>query len=74
MVCGNIIPKSLIEYYAALLNPDEHQELVTIYSHYLHEEKIIPIQLQEYINFYLKENSLRFLFLKILIKRMNILI
>ena len=60
------LDNGLWEYYTQELDrilcgtvqSDEHQELVTIYSHYLHEEKIIPIQLQEYINLYLKENSL----------------
>jgi hypothetical protein len=33
---------------------------VAIYSHYDHEKKVFPIQLQEYINAYLKENSLDF--------------
>ena len=64
------LDNGLWEYYTQELDrilcgtveSDEHKELVSIYSHYLHEEKIIPIQLQEYINFYLKENSLRFLF------------
>ena len=60
------LDNGLWEYYTQELDrilcgtvqSDEHQELVTIYSHYLHEEKIIPIQLQEYINLYLKENTL----------------
>jgi len=29
-----------------------------MYSHYNHEKKVLPIQLQEYINIFLKENSL----------------
>ena len=60
------LDNGLWEYYTQELDrilcgtveSDEHKELVSIYSHYLQEEKIIPIQLQEYINFYLKENSL----------------
>jgi len=56
----------LWEYYTQELDkilcgtvgPDEHKELVAIYSHYDHEKKVLPIQLQEYINAYLKENSL----------------
>ena len=60
------LDNGLWEYYTQELDrilcgtvqSGEHQELVTIYSHYLHEEKIIPIQLQEYINLYLKENTL----------------
>tara|TARA_B110000444_G_C18502583_1_gene438539 strand:- start:5 stop:454 length:450 start_codon:yes stop_codon:yes gene_type:complete len=60
------LDNGLWEYYTQELDrilcgtvqSDEHQELVTIYSHYLYEEKIIPIQLQEYINLYLKENTL----------------
>ena len=51
------LDNGLWEYYTQELDrilcgtvqSDEHQELVTIYSHYLHEEKIIPIQLQEYM-------------------------
>ena len=60
------LDNGLWEYYTQELDrilcgtveSDEHKELVSIYSHYLQEEKVIPIQLQEYINFYLKENSL----------------
>ena len=60
------LDNGLWEYYTQELDrilcgtveSDEHKELVSIYSHYLHEEKIIPIQLQEYINLYLKENTL----------------
>ena len=60
------LDNGLWEYYTQELDrilcgtveSDEHKELVSIYSHYLQEEKMIPIQLQEYINFYLKENSL----------------
>ena len=60
------LDNGLWEYYTQELDrilcgtveSDEHKELVSIYSHYLQEEKIIPIQLQEYINFFLKENSL----------------
>ena len=60
------LDNGLWEYYTQELDrilcgtvqSDEHRELVSIYSHYLQEEKIIPIQLQEYINFYLKENIL----------------
>ena len=60
------LDNGLWEYYTQELDrilcgtvgPDEHKELVAIYSHYDHEKKVLPIQLQEYINAYLKENSL----------------
>ena len=60
------LDNGLWEYYTQELDrilcgtvgPDEHKELVAMYSHYNHEKKIFPIQLQEYINAYLKENSL----------------
>ena len=60
------LDNGLWEYYTQELDrilcgtvgPDEHKELVAIYSHYDHEKKVFPIQLQEYINAYLKENSL----------------
>ena len=62
------LDNGLWEYYTQELDrilcgtvgPDEHKELVAIYSHYDHEKKVLPIQLQEYINAYLKENSLDF--------------
>ena len=62
------LDNGLWEYYTQELDrilcgtvgPDEHKELVEIYSHYDHEKKVFPIQLQEYINAYLKENSLDF--------------
>ena len=60
------LDNGLWEYYTQELDrilcgtvgPDEHKELVAIYTHYDHEKKVLPIQLQEYINAYLKENSL----------------
>ena len=60
------LDNGLWEYYTQELDrilcgtvgPDEHKELAAIYSHYDHEKKVLPIQLQEYINAYLKENSL----------------
>ena len=60
------LDNGLWEYYTQELDrilcgtvgPDEHKELVAIYSHYDHEKKVLPIQLQEYINIFLKENSL----------------
>ena len=60
------LDNGLWEYYTQELDrilcgtvgPDEHKELVAIYSHYDHEKKVLPIQLQEYINAHLKENSL----------------
>ena len=60
------LDNGLWEYYTEELDrilcgtvrPDDHKELVAIYSHYNHEKKVLPIQLQEYINLYLKENSL----------------
>ena len=60
------LDNGLWEYYTQELDrilcgtvgPDEHKELVAMYSHYYHEKKIFPIQLQEYINAYSKENSL----------------
>ena len=60
------LDNGLWEYYTQELDrilcgtvgPDEHKELVAIYSPYDHEKKVLPIQLQEYINAYLKENSL----------------
>ena len=60
------LDNGLWEYYTQELDrilcgtvgPDEHEELVAMYSHYSHEKKVFPIQLQEYINAYLKENSL----------------
>ena len=60
------LDSGLWEYYTQELDrilcgtvgPDEHEELVAMYSHYNHEKKVLPIQLQEYINIYLKENSL----------------
>ena len=56
----------LWEYYTQELDrilcgsvqSNDHKELIAIYSDYLKEKKIMPIQLQEYINLYLKENSL----------------
>ena len=56
----------LWEYYTEELDrilcgtvgPDDHKDLVAIYSHYNDEKKVLPIQLQEYINLYLKENTL----------------
>ena len=62
------LDNGLWEYYTQELDrilcgtvgPDEHKELVAIYTHYDHEKKVLPIQLQEYINAYLKENSLDF--------------
>ena len=62
------LDNGLWEYYTQELDrilcgtvgPDEHKELAAIYSHYDHEKKVFPIQLQEYINAYLKENSLGF--------------
>ena len=60
------LDNGLWEYYTQELDRilcgtvglDEHKELAAIYSHYDHEKKVLPIQLQEYINAYLKENSL----------------
>ena len=60
------LDNGLWEYYTQELDrilcgtvgPDEHKELVAMYSHYNHEKKVLPIQLQEYINVFLKENSL----------------
>ena len=60
------LDNGLWEYYTQELDrilcgtvgPDEHKELVAMYSHYNHEKKVLPIQLQEYINIFLKENSL----------------
>ena len=62
------LDNGLWEYYTQELDrilcgtvgPNEHKELVAMYSHYDHEKKVFPIQLQEYINAYLKENSLDF--------------
>jgi hypothetical protein len=56
----------LWEYYTQELDrilcgtvqPNDHKELIAIYSDYLEEKRIMPIQLQEYINLYSKENSL----------------
>ncbi len=52
------LDNGLWEYYTQELDrilcgtvgPDEHKELVAMYSHYNHEKKVLPIQLQEYIN------------------------
>ena len=60
------LDNGLWEYYTQELDrilcgtvgPNEHKELVAMYSHYDHEKKVLPIQLQEYINIFLKENSL----------------
>ena len=60
------LDNGLWEYYTQELDrilcgtvgPDEHKELVAIYSHKKKKKKVLPIQLQEYINAYLKENSL----------------
>ena len=57
------LDNGLWEYYTQELDrilcgtvgPDEHKELVAMYSHYNHEKKVLPIQLQEYINVFLKE-------------------
>lgn len=62
------LDNGLWEYYTEELDrilcgtvgPDDHKDLVAIYSHYNDEKKVLPIQLQEYINLYLKENSLDF--------------
>ena len=56
----------LWEYYTQELDrilcgtvqSNDHKELIAIYSDYLEEKRIMPIQLQEYINLYSKENSL----------------
>ena len=60
------LDNGLWEYYTQELDrilcgtvgSDEHKELVAMYSHYNYEKKVLPIQLQEYINVFLKENSL----------------
>ena len=56
----------LWEYYTQELDrilcgtvqSNDHKELIAIYFDYLEEKRIMPIQLQEYINLYSKENSL----------------
>lgn len=60
------IDDGLWEYYTQELDrilcgtikAAEHDDLLAIYSHYLNENKAIPIQLQEYINLYFKDNEL----------------
>ncbi|MBT3548318.1 MAG: hypothetical protein HOI56_05115 [Gammaproteobacteria bacterium] len=60
------LDNGLWEYYTQELDRilcgtikhNDHNDLVAIYSHYIYEKKVIPIQLQEYINLYSKNKSI----------------